>query len=96
MRRRAARLPNSGMVSTKAGVPGLMQAVRAGNVLLANAPGAQEAELRPADIESAEALFLCNAVRGILPVGRLGSIAWAPHPALDEVRRRLRRDVPAF
>lgn len=64
--------------------------------VLANAPGAQEAELRPADIESAEALFLCNAVRGILPVGRLGSIAWAPHPALDELRRRLRRDVPAF
>ncbi|HBD20918.1 MAG TPA: aminodeoxychorismate lyase [Arenimonas sp.] len=64
--------------------------------VLANAPGAQEAELRPADIESAGALFLCNAVRGILPVGRLGSIDWAPHPALDELRRRLRRDVPAF
>ncbi|MCM2355929.1 MAG: aminodeoxychorismate lyase [Arenimonas sp.] len=64
--------------------------------VLANVPEAAEAELRPADIESAGALFLCNAVRGILPVGRLGSIAWAPHPALDEVRRRLRRDVPAF
>jgi 4-amino-4-deoxychorismate lyase len=64
--------------------------------VLANAPGAAEAELRPADIEAAEALFLCNAVRGILPVGRLGQHAWAPHPALEELRRRLRRDVPAF
>lgn len=64
--------------------------------VLANAPGAAEAELRPADIEAAEALFLCNAVRGILPVGRLGQHAWAPHPALEDLRRRLRRDVPAF
>lgn len=64
--------------------------------VLANAPGAAEAELRPADIETAEALFLCNAVRGILPVGRLGQQTWAPHPALEELRRRLRRDVPAF
>lgn len=64
--------------------------------VLAHEPAAAESELSPAQVESAEALFLCNAVRGILPVGRLGSIAWAPHPALDEVRRRLRRDVPAF
>lgn len=64
--------------------------------VLAHAPDAAEAELRPADVESAEALFLCNAVRGILPVGRLGQRAWAPHPALDDLRRRLRRAVPAF
>lgn len=64
--------------------------------VLANAPDAAEAELTAADVESAEALFLCNAVRGILPVGRLGQKHWAPHPALEELRRRLGRDEPAF
>ncbi len=64
--------------------------------VLANVPGAAEAELTPVDVESAEALFLCNAVRGILPVGSLGEKRWAPHPALAELRRRLGRDEPAF
>lgn len=64
--------------------------------VLANMPEAAEAELTPADVESAEALFLCNAVRGILPVGSLGEHRWAAHPALDELRRRLARSEPAF
>lgn len=64
--------------------------------VLANVPGAAEAELRPADLESAGALFLCNAVRGILPVGSLGEHRWAAHPALDDLRRRLARSEPAF
>lgn len=64
--------------------------------VLANVPGAAEATLRPADVEGAEALFLCNAVRGILPVGRLGDHAWAPHPALAELQRQLGRAEPAF
>lgn len=64
--------------------------------VLANAPDAAEAGLSRADIESAEALFLCNAVRGILPVGSLGERRWAAHPALDELRRRLARSEPAF
>ena len=49
-----------------------------------------------ADVESADAVFLCNAVRGILPVGQLGAIRRAPHPALDDLRRQLGRQVPAF
>ena len=73
------------------GVAGLARAW-----VLANAPDAEEAELTAADVESAEALFLCNAVRGILPVGRLGQKHWAPHPALHDLRRRLGRDEPAF
>jgi 4-amino-4-deoxychorismate lyase len=64
--------------------------------VLANVPEAGEAELSPADVESAEALFLCNAVRGILPVGSLGERRWAAHPALDQLRRRLARSEPAF
>lgn len=58
--------------------------------VLANAEAA-EAELRPADVETADALFLCNAVRGILPVGRLGERAWPADPATEELRRRLGR-----
>lgn len=64
--------------------------------VLANAPDAAEAALERGDVESAEALFLCNAVRGILPVGSLGERRWAAHPALDELRRRLARSEPAF
>lgn len=64
--------------------------------VLANVPDSAEAELTAADVESAEALFLCNAVRGILPVGSLGEKRWAPQPALEELRRRLGRDEPAF
>jgi 4-amino-4-deoxychorismate lyase len=64
--------------------------------VLANAPDAAEAELSPRQVESAESLFLCNAVRGILPVGSLDGKSWAPHPALEDLRRRLGRDEPAF
>ena len=64
--------------------------------VLANVPGAAEATLAPADVEGADALFLCNAVRGILPVGRLGERTWAPHPALAERQRQLGRAEPAF
>lgn len=64
--------------------------------VLANEPAAAEAELSPSQVESADALFLCNAVRGILPVGRLGDRSWAPHPALAALQRRLGRCEPAF
>lgn len=45
--------------------------------------------LSPEDVERAEALFVCNAVRGILPVARLGRRRWPPHPAVDALRRAL-------
>ncbi|HEU0153100.1 MAG TPA: aminodeoxychorismate lyase [Arenimonas sp.] len=64
--------------------------------VLAHAPDAAEATLAPAALEAADALFLCNAVRGILPVGRLGDRTWAPHPALAELQRHLGRAEPAF
>lgn len=64
--------------------------------VLANEPMAVEAELTREAVESAQALFLCNAVRGILPVARLGACRWEPHPALEALRRRLSRSTPAF
>lgn len=63
--------------------------------ILANVPDAATAELAPAMIESAEALFLCNAVRGILPVGQLDDLHWPPHPATERLRRALDRELSA-
>jgi len=57
---------------------------------------AQEERLSPEDIEGAEALVLCNAVRGILPVARLGDRTWPPHPAVQALCERLGQAHPAF
>jgi 4-amino-4-deoxychorismate lyase len=57
---------------------------------------AEEAELRVEDVETADALALCNAVRGILPVARLGERAWPAHPAVRGLQRRLAADHPGF
>jgi 4-amino-4-deoxychorismate lyase len=57
---------------------------------------AHEARLSVADVESADAIFLCNAVRGILGVSRLGSHGWPSHPAVAEARRQLARAHPGF
>lgn len=63
--------------------------------VLANA-SAREATLTRSMVEEADAVFLCNAVRGILPVARLGDRHWNPHKAVDALRRRLGRHEPAF
>lgn len=72
------------------GVTGLARAW-----VLAREPAAAQATLTPADLASAEALFLCNAVRGILPVGQLGDIRWPTHPATESLRRDLGRELSA-
>ncbi|MFP5374163.1 MAG: aminodeoxychorismate lyase [Gammaproteobacteria bacterium] len=58
--------------------------------------GARERRLAVADVESAQALVLCNAVRGILPVARLGGRSWPPHPQVAALQRRLASAHPAF
>jgi 4-amino-4-deoxychorismate lyase len=57
---------------------------------------AVERRLTPDEVLSAQALVLCNAVRGILPVARLGGHAWSPHPAVGEALHRLADAHPAF
>lgn len=57
---------------------------------------AQVAPLDPDALQRADAIFLCNAVRGILPVARLDERQWAPHPAVAGLRRRLGDAHPAF
>ena len=57
---------------------------------------ARETRLAPDGVERADAIFLCNAVRGILAVVRVGARAFAPHPAVDDARCILARLHPAF
>lgn len=57
---------------------------------------AHEARLGPAEVEAADAVFLCNAVRGILPVASLGARTWMPHDAVAAARRALARSHPGF
>lgn len=74
-----------------AGIAGLAR-----DWLLANESGIEVTVLGPETVESAQAVFLCNAVRGILPVARLGACTWQPDPATTALRRRLAAAHPAF
>lgn len=64
--------------------------------LLGHVPGAAEATLSRLEIESAQALVLCNAVRGILPVAALGERRWAMPEATRGLVRALADAEPAF
>ena len=55
-----------------------------------------EAQLPPAQVEAAQAVFLCNAVRGILPVARMDGRSLAHAPAIDSIVGELHRAMPAF
>jgi 4-amino-4-deoxychorismate lyase len=57
---------------------------------------AAESRLDVTAIEQADAIFLCNAVRGILPVAKLGRREWAPHPRVAAARERLAAGHPGF
>lgn len=48
------------------------------------------------DVTAAQSIFVCNAVRGILPVARLGHRCWSLHPQVTELRARLAAEHPAF
>ncbi|TCZ82253.1 aminodeoxychorismate lyase [Lysobacter sp. N42] len=56
----------------------------------------RELRLARDDVERADALFLCNAVRGILEVARLGDRHWSPDPRIARLRGRLAAGHPAF
>lgn len=57
---------------------------------------AREQRLAVNDIEQAQALFLCNSVRGIQPVSRLDAQLWEPDPEVAALIERLAREQPAF
>ncbi|MCL6619853.1 MAG: aminodeoxychorismate lyase [Thermomonas hydrothermalis] len=56
----------------------------------------RQAALSLQDVTAAEALALCNAVRGILPVAALGERHWSFHPALTTLHAALARAYPMF
>jgi 4-amino-4-deoxychorismate lyase len=64
--------------------------------VLASAPDARVAALTPEQLLAADEVFLCNAVRGILPVRALEGREWTTWPATDGLRRRLAGVEPAF
>lgn len=57
---------------------------------------ATEGRLTPDELLASQAVVLCNAVRGILPVSRLGGHAWPSHPVVGDAQRRLAEAHPAF
>ena len=54
------------------------------------------ADVTPGELADADAVALCNAVRGILPVRALGAREWSPHRATDELQARLAMAYPMF
>ena len=56
----------------------------------------RQARLTVEQVETADAVVLCNAVRGILPVSRLGGRTWAPHPQVDAWRQALAAAHPGL
>ncbi|MBW3551022.1 MAG: aminodeoxychorismate lyase [Proteobacteria bacterium] len=57
---------------------------------------AEQRRLAKTDVETADAVFLCNAVRGILGVARLATRSWSPHPQVAALQRELGTRHPAF
>ena len=58
--------------------------------------GAIEMDIAPDALQTADAVLLCNAVRGILQVARLEARTWAPHPSVAALRARLAHAHPGF
>jgi len=54
------------------------------------------APLRRDEVETAGGLVVCNSVRGILPVIRLGERQWPPNEATRALQHRLAEIEPAF
>jgi len=57
---------------------------------------ASEQRLTVDEVESADAIFLCNSVRGILPVAALGDRRWLPHARTSKLQRMLADAEPCF
>lgn len=64
--------------------------------LLTHVDDSAVAPVMPTDIENAEALFIGNAVRGILPVTRLGERVYPVTFELQALRQALATDAPMF
>lgn len=54
------------------------------------------APVTPGQLQTADALALCNAVRGILPVAMLEASSWHAHDAVVQLQARLALAYPMF
>lgn len=59
-------------------------------------PNTQEVHLSRLEVEQAEAIFVCNAVRGILTVKRLGEVSFPVHQDIRDLQSQLAIEQPAF
>ena len=59
-------------------------------------PETQEAHLSRLEVEQAEAIFICNAVRGILAVKRLGEVIFPVDQNIRDLQRQLAVEQSAF
>ncbi len=56
----------------------------------------QVCDLNPAEIDSADELFLSSSLRGILPVARLDGRRWTPGAMTQQLQHALWHEVPAL
>lgn len=75
----------------RAGIAGVARAW-----VLKQWPHVREARLSRSQVEQAEAVFICNAVRGILGVNRLGVSGFSSDREIGELQTRLAMEQPAF
>lgn len=75
---------------TECGVAGVLRQWLLEHGLVTVAP------LSSGQVQSSDALALCNALRGILPVATLDGHAWHPHHAVAQIQARLALAYPMF
>lgn len=59
-------------------------------------PHVQEAHISRLEMQQAEAVFICNAVRGILAVNRIDALEFTPHRDISDLQNQLAEALPAF
>ena len=64
--------------------------------LLTHTPNASIEKISRKDVENAEAVFLCNAVRGMMAVKRIGQADFPEHPLLTALMQQFLAQNPAF
>ena len=64
--------------------------------VLAHAPYASIDKISRVDVENADAVFLCNAVRGMMAVSRIGQTDFPEHAALTALKQKFLAQNPAF
>lgn len=82
---------------SRCGVKGVMREYLRAEVFPALGLAVEEARFGPEDLARAEAVFVCNSVRGIEPVSSIvGYGEWSCVEAVESIRAQLNAQVPCF